>query len=389
MPDKTKLVLPILLSSATLTVMAGAIISPVLNLMRDALGIEASYVGLIITTHGLFMAIFSPLMGSLIDKKGIRSPYITGLIVFGVAGSSGLVINNFWVLLASRAIMGIALASIFTCINVLILNIYEGRRRNKIMGWRGSAQSLGGIMWPSLGGALGVISWHLPFSIYLVSIPIGIAAFWAVYDPIVPDKNDHKIQENLSIFSILKNHPIILIIFGLMFFSSFQLYAVIVYLPQLLELFGLSSTLKIGLFITAMATASGAISLVYGKIRGSLSYKAISITGVIIWAIAFFSISKAQAIPVILLSVFLLGAGQGLIMPTVMVWIGDVVPVSFRGRFSSYLGTFGYMGQFLSPLLLAPALIHLGIRGVFSVASFIGVVWFIILISFVRNRIST
>ena len=76
-------------------------------------------------------------------------------------------------------------------------------------------------------------------------------------------------------------------------------------------------------------------------------------------------------------------------MPTVMVWIGDVVPVSFRGRFSSYLGTFGYMGQFLSPLLLAPALIHLGIRGVFSVASFIGVVWFIILISLVKNRIST
>jgi len=72
-----------------------------------------------------------------------------------------------------------------------------------------------------------------------------------------------------------------------------------------------------------------------------------------------------------------------------MVWIGDVVPVSFRGRFSSYLGTFGYMGQFLAPLLLAPVLIYLGIRGVFSVGSFVGVIWFIILISLVRNKIST
>ncbi|MEE4365140.1 MAG: hypothetical protein V2J08_14480 [Desulfotignum sp.] len=42
------------------------------------------------------------------------------------------------------------------------------------MGWRGSAQSPGGTIWPFLGGALGALSWHLPFAVYLVGIPIGI-----------------------------------------------------------------------------------------------------------------------------------------------------------------------------------------------------------------------
>ncbi|MGD9162256.1 MAG: hypothetical protein PVG39_27850 [Desulfobacteraceae bacterium] len=38
--NKDKLILFLLLSSATLTVMTGAIISPVQNLIRDGLGID-------------------------------------------------------------------------------------------------------------------------------------------------------------------------------------------------------------------------------------------------------------------------------------------------------------------------------------------------------------
>ena len=65
-------------------------------------------------------------------------------------------------------------------------------------------------------------------------------------------------------------------------------------------------------------------------------------------------------------------------MPTIMVWIGDVVPPSFRGRFSSYLGTFGFIGQFLAPVLFAPILITAGLKGVFVVGAGIGVTWFLL-----------
>ena len=377
---KNKLILFVLLSSATLTVMTGAIISPVQNLIRDGLGIDAAYAGTIITTHGLSMAIFSLFMGSLVDRKGVRSPFISGLFLFGIAGGSGLLINSYWPLITSRAIMGIALSSIFTCINVIILNAYEGVKRDKVMGWRGSAQSLGGIMWPPLGGFLGDISWHLPFSIYLLAIPLGITAFKAVKEPVSPGRKDFNMQDKTSIFSIMKGEPVILIILGLMFFSSFQLYAVVIHIPLLLELFGVSSSLEISSYIAAMATAAGIMSLVYGRIRGRLSYRTISMVGVIIWAIVFYIISKAQSQLTIMISVFFLGTSQGLIMPTVMAWIGEVVPASFRGRFSSYLGTFGFMGQFLSPILLAPALIHFGVRNVFTVSSILGLVWFMILL---------
>jgi ACDE family multidrug resistance protein len=135
----------VILASATLTVMAGSIIAPVLPWMGEGLGVSPASAGLIITTHGLFIAIFSPLFGNVIDRMGPRKPYIFGLILFALAGGAGLFIKSFWVLIISRAFLGIGVAAFFTSITVIILNLYEGTQRDKVMGWRASANSLGFI----------------------------------------------------------------------------------------------------------------------------------------------------------------------------------------------------------------------------------------------------
>jgi MFS family permease len=222
-----KFSLGVILASATLTIMAGSIIAPVLNLMRDGLGVAPASVGLIITTHGLFMALFSPLMGSVIDRKGARRPYIAALICYGLAGGSGLLINSFWVLLVSRACLGIALAGIFAGINVLILNMYDGIERDRVMGWRGSAQSFGGVIWPLIGGTLGGFSWRFPFAVYMLAIPIGLFAIAAVPEP--PIQHPYRPESNgrISVFRVFRESPVLLIIYGLMFFGNILLYAIV------------------------------------------------------------------------------------------------------------------------------------------------------------------
>ena len=372
-----RLSLGVILISATLTIMAGSIIAPVLNVMRDGLGVAPSSVGLIITTHGLLMALFSPLMGSIIDRKGVRWPFIFSLIGYGLAGGSGLLINSYWVLLVSRACLGIALAGIFAAINVLILNNYEGGDRDKVMGWRGSAQSFGGVIWPLIGGALGGFSWHFPFAIYMLAIPIGLLAMRVVPEPVTHHLTGPSSDNGTTVFKLLKQNPILLlIIYGLMFFANVLLYVIVIFLPQLLETFGISSTFRIGMFLTAMTGSAGVTAFIYGKIRSRFSYPTIVLTAVAIWSVAFTIISQASDSRIIAVSIALFGVSQGLILPTVMVWIGDIVPSSFRGRFSSYLGTFGFIGQFLSPILFAPILIMVGLKGVFVVGAGIGVTWF-------------
>jgi MFS transporter, ACDE family, multidrug resistance protein len=161
-----------------------------------------------------------------------------------------------------------------------------------------------------------------------------------------------------------------------MFFTNVLLYVIVIFLPQLLETFGISSTFQIGMFLTAMTGSAGVTAFIYGKIRSRYSYPTIVLTAVAIWAVAFTIISQVSDIRIIAVSIALFGVSQGLLMPTIMVWVGDVIPSSFRGRFSSYLGTFGFIGQFLSPILFAPILIMVGLKGVFVVGAGIGVTWF-------------
>jgi ACDE family multidrug resistance protein len=375
-----KFSLGVIFASATLTIMAGSIIAPVLNLMRDSLGVAPASVGLIITTHGLFMALSSPLMGSLIDRKGARRPYIAALICYGLAGGSGLLINSFWVLLVSRACLGIALAGIFAGINVLILNMYEGIERDRVMGWRGSAQSFGGVIWPLIGGALGGLSWRYPFAVYMLAIPIGLLAIAAVPEPAIQHQARAESNGRTSVFRVFRDSPALLVIYGLMFFGNVLLYSIVIFLPQLLESFGITSTFRIGLFITAMTGAAGVTAFIYGKIRSRFSYRVIVTIAVTLWTVAFTTISRAPGSRIIAVAVALFGVSQGLILPTVMVWIGEAVPPSFRGRFSSYLGTFGFIGQFLSPILFAPVFMLVGLRGVFLVGAAVGAAWFLLLL---------
>ena len=377
-----KFTLGVILASATLTIMAGSVIAPVLNLMRDGLGAAPSSVGLIITTHGLFMALSSPLAGSLIDRAGARRPYIVALVCYGLAGGAGLLLDSFWAILAGRACLGIALAGVFTGINVLILNMYDGIQRDTVMGWRGSAQSFGGVLWPLLGGALGGVSWRLPFAVYLLAIPIGLLAIAAVPEPKIRRPARPGAEDSLSVSGLFRRKPVLLVIYGLMFFGNILLYAIVIFLPQLLESFGISSTFRIGIFITAMTGSAGATAFLYGKIRSRVTYRVIVTIAAAIWTAAFIAISQAPDGRIVAMAVAMFGVSQGLILPTVMVWIGEVVPPAFRGRFSSYLGTSGFIGQFLSPMLFAPVFVHAGLDGVFLVGAGIGVVWFLVLLFF-------
>jgi MFS family permease len=289
-------------------------------------------------------------------------------------------------MLISRALLGIALAGVFAAINVLILDMYEGPERNKIMGWRGSAQSLGGVIWPVLGGALGAVSWHLPFAVYTIAIPTGIMAAVTIPATLVHGEKKTSDAQEHSVWRIFNDNRELWLIYGLMFTGSVLLYVIAIFMPQLLETFGITSTFRIGLFIAAMTASAGVVSLVYGNIRSRMSYRWIVLVSVALWTVSFFLLSLSKESTAVIISVALFGVSQGLIMPTVMVWIGDAVPANYRGRFSAYLGTSGFMGQFMSPILFAPVLILAGLKGVFMTGAAIGAVWLALVLMFILTK---
>ena len=372
----------VILASATLTVMAGSIIAPVLPWMGEGLGVSPASAGLIITTHGLFIAIFSPLFGNVIDRIGPRKPYIFGLILFALAGGAGLFIKSFWVLIISRAFLGIGVAAFFTSITVIILNLYEGTERDKVMGWRASANSLG-FIWPLIGGFLGSLSWHYPFGVYLLGIPLGVLGLFTI--PETQRKSIQVTDEETSLLAVFRKNPLLFAIYGLFFLTNILLYVVVIYLPALLRNGGISNSASIGLFLTVMMICAGVTSYNYGKIRARLSYKKIVLTAALLWIVGFTVLSYGYLLGIIVVSVAFLGIGQGMVMPAVMVWAGETVSPVFRGRVVSYLGTFGFIGQFLSPILFGAVFFTSGLNGVFLTAGGVCVILFLLFLVGLRK----
>jgi len=360
----------IILAAGTLAVMAGSIISPVISLMQGNLqGADENNIRFVITTHALFIAIFSPIFGIIIDRIGAKKPFAFGLILYGIAGASGFFISDIITMLISRAFLGIAVAAIANTLIVLILNAYKGEERSKIMGWQASAASLGGIIWPLLGGALGILAWNLPFGIYLAGIPIGLLAWLKIPDVFDKRKPETETTDTISVLQTVRQKPFIFAVYGLGLWMMVLLYTNVTFIPQLLaRVFTINNSLVISLFIGAMGIAAAISALMYRRIKSKFSYNLIAFVGLGLWSFGLILLSQAISIFIVLVMMVLFGVGQGMVMPTLNLWVGELTKTCVRGRMVSYLTMFLFVGQFLPPIIFNPIFSEFNFNGVFLIA---------------------
>ncbi|OLT48981.1 MFS transporter [Saccharomonospora sp. CUA-673] len=345
----SRLPLTVLLLASTLTVMAGAIVSPVLELIRGDLGVQGTAAGLIGTAHGLTIAAASPLAGWMIDRWGVRAPLIGGLIVYGLAGGAGVVTESYEALLASRFIFGLGAAAVFAGTTVALMEFYRGAELDRVMGWRSSAISLGGILWPILAGAVGGMSWHAPFAIYLIGVPLGVFAVLSLPNtaPAPP-----KERAEVSMWTLLT--PGLLGLYGLLFATSILLMGIGVFLPLRLAEVGVTDPLIVAIIGVSISVAMTLVGLVYAKLRAGLGYtRLLRVTG-LTWTAAFLIVGVVDEPYLMAVALALFGIGTGIAIPALTVLIGERVPAALRGQALAATGTATFLGQFLSPLVLGP-----------------------------------
>jgi MFS family permease len=379
----------IILASATLTVMAGAILGPIVPAIQSSLGVSESQAGLIITTHGALIVVVSPIAGGLVDRFGPRRPFIFGLLLYGIGGGAGLGIDSFGPLLASRAVLGVGVAFVYIGITVLIYTLYEGQQMDRALGLRSSANSVGAVIWPLVGGALGTLSWQAPFGVYLIALPLGLLAFLTVPETGGPNGSDEtgrsrdvdehngsrSVDETESktgfagVVAVFRERPALLSVYLLYFGANALLYSIVVFYPSLLADLSITSSLSISLYLAANGLAGGISAAVYDRLIARTSRHRLVLVALVLWVIAFASATVAQSALTAVPSVVAFGLGLGLVFPSAFGWIEALAPVDRQGQFSSYLASAGYTGQFLSPVVFGPLVPLFGIRGVFGAAA--------------------
>ncbi len=367
----TRATLWVILASATLTVMAGGLLGPIVPAIQSGLGVSESLAGLIITTHGLLIVVASPIVGALIDRLGPRRPYIFGLLLYGVGGGAGLVVDSFVPLLFSRAVLGVGVAFIYTGTLVLIYNLYAGQRMNRVLGFQSSANSLGAVAWPLVGGALGTLSWQAPFGVYLVAVPLGLLAVMTIPEIAQTEQGPESSTESGigGTLAVFRHRPALLSVYLLHFGANALLYSIIVFYPSLLAGVGVSSSFGISLYLAANGLAGGISAALYDRLLERTTKHVLVLAALGLWLIAFISAVLANSALTAVPAAIAFGLGLGLAFPSAFGWIEGLAPAGQTGQFTSYLASAGYTGQFLSPILFGPLIPIAGVRGVFGAAA--------------------
>ena len=150
----------------------------VLNLAVPALSAELAPTGSqllwIIDIYGFLVAGFLITMGTLGDRIGRRKLLLIGAAAFGAASAIAAFSRSAEMLIAMRALLGIAGATLAPSTMSLIRNMFhdEHQRQFAIGIWIASF-SLGGAIGPLVGGVL--LEYFHWGSVFLVAVPVMVA----------------------------------------------------------------------------------------------------------------------------------------------------------------------------------------------------------------------
>jgi MFS family permease len=123
------------------------------------------------------------LAGGIIDRLGKIKPMLITMVLYGIAGSAGLYLNDLYQIIASRALLGLGVAVIMTTATTLIGDYFEGEERMRFLGIQGAFMAFGGTIFVSLSGILADFSWRYPFAVYLTSFLVIVLTLFFLYEP--------------------------------------------------------------------------------------------------------------------------------------------------------------------------------------------------------------
>jgi EmrB/QacA subfamily drug resistance transporter len=131
--------------------------------------------GWVITAYILAIAVVMPLYGKFGDLWGRRWPFLAAVGLFTLGSMLGAMAPTFEALVAARAVQGLGGGGLMILSQAIIADVVPASERGKYMGPMGALFGISSVIGPLLGGWLtDGPGWRWTF---WVNVPVGIVAF--------------------------------------------------------------------------------------------------------------------------------------------------------------------------------------------------------------------
>ncbi len=217
---------------------------------------------------------------------------------------------------------------------VLIGDLLEGDNEISGQGLKVFLDRIGYLVFPPLGGLLAMIAWYWPFVFYVLTIPVGLAAW--LWMPETKGKSSRRTSAYLGDILRLARHPRLMIAFSAGFLRFFLDYGFLTYFPLFLVRTHGISTATAGLLyvffsVGAMITASQAGRIAAGRDKANILFLAFVVSGAAVVAVPF--------VPGVWLvggALFFYGLANGVISPMQKSLLTQNAPAELRGGIVSF-----------------------------------------------------
>lgn len=345
-PDRVTQTTLLLLSA--LTIMSGATIAPALPAMQAHFADTpnaALLVKLALTILGIVIAVTAPLFGVLADRYGRRPVLLASLALYVVGGGSGLIAQSLGAVLLGRVVLGLAVAGTMTAAGALVNDLFSGAARGRFLSQQAAFNSFGGAVLLPLGGVLAAAGWRAPFALYLAAalllplllrLPHGIPG--EAHDPAAPAQ--------------APRWGVITLVYALALGYMIVFYLMPAQGPFLLRALHANPGLT-GLMLGSSTLMAAVTSLVFSRFAGRFDPRRLAGLGMLVVAVGWLLVFRAPGLGVVEAGLLVAGLGGGLIFPNLYAWLADLTPPAWRGRVTAGMSSAIFLGQFLSPLVLA------------------------------------
>jgi MFS family permease len=343
-----------LLLASTLTVMAGATLSPALPALETVF-VDTPHADLltrlVLTLPALFIVLAAPLAGRLVDRVGRVRILVYSAWLYVIAGASGAVLNSLESILIGRALLGVAVGGLMTAVTTLISDYFDGNERARVLGRQGAFMSLGGVFFLLAGGMAADLHWRASFLVYLVPVLL-LPSILRLEEP--PRQGELQTAVASEVPRIR-----ISVIYAAALMGMLIYYIIPVQLPyHLVNLTGSSSTAT-GLAIAVGNVCGGISGLLFSRVRERLPPVAIVSVIYALMAMGYAIVGLAGSYSQVLVGLAISGLGLGMTVPNATTWLSSFTPPDRRGQLIGGLTAAVFVGQFLSPIVVQP-LIEIG-----------------------------
>ena len=336
-----------ILSMSLLTVMAGAAIAPALGIIKahfsDAPAMLVQFIvsmpALLIIVTNLFFLQLSRLMRT-------RAIATTGLLLYVVAGAGCFFVDDIYVLLLMRAILGISVGLIMPLSTGLLAYYFPPEEQARLMGLSAAMNQMGGVVATLLAGLLATIEWNYAFLVYLLGL-IALVMVWLW----LPDEQLGSANKRGVPFEprqLLKFHPSVIgMLLLMMIFFIFPTNFAVVAGKQLGLRTELITIIMVGLDVVAFF-----VGLVFGSVMHWFR-KPVKYFAPLFFLLGYVAYLVPNIWMVVLGSVFI-GIANGVGVP----YLNTIASIK-GGKNSAttvmpLLSAALYLGQFISPIIVTP-----------------------------------